>query len=134
MATTAIEKARQMAQSGISKTEALEKLARLRTTLANARVKEKAQHAVKTGMGGVLAAAGGATAGVLAVKMPFVPRTKIRSDLAAGTVGLLVAAAGEMFLGVELSNAAADYSKGLIGSGVSRHTEDLLISKGVARG
>jgi hypothetical protein len=134
MATTAIEKAKQMAQTGISKTEALEKLARLRTYMANNRVKEKAHHAAKTGIGGALAAVGGAGAGLLAVKLPFVPKTKVRSDLALGTLGLLAAAAGEMFLGVEVSNSVADVSKGLIGSGVSRHTEDLLISKGVTRG
>lgn len=131
MATTAIEKAKQMAQQGITKTEALEKLARLRTYMSKNRVREKAAHAAKTGIGGALAAVGGVAAGGLAVKLPFVPRTKVRSDLALGTIGILAAAAGEMLLGYEVSNGVADVAKGLIGSGVSRHTEDLLRSKGV---
>lgn len=131
MAQTAIEKAKAMAAQGMSKTEALEKLARLRGYMAKNRVKEKAAHMAKTGIGGILAAAGGGTAGLLAIKLPFVPKTKVRSDLAVGVLGLGAAALGEMFLGLEVSNGVADYSKGLIGSGVSRHTEAFLRSKGI---
>ena len=71
----------------------------------------------------VLAGAGGATAGFLAVKMPLVPRTKVPTDLALGTA-LALGSALDMFDGA--NDYVQAYAMGLIGAGTARETQKML--------
>lgn len=73
----------------MTKDEALSSLRALQNRFAH--LKEDAQRIAKLGTGAALTVAGGAAAGVLAVKMPRVPGTEIQSDLALGS-GLVGAA------------------------------------------
>lgn len=92
-----------------------------------ARHKEKAKHAGTTVIQGVLASAGGAVAGVLAVKAPHVPRTKLRVDLVLGGILGGIAAAG--VLDEQSANVAA-VAQGLLGYGVGDVTKTALLKHG----
>lgn len=87
------------------------------------RQKEAAKHAGNMVISGVLASAGGATAGVLAVKMPVIPKTNAPTDLVLGGA-LGVAAALGIF--DDLDPHINSYANGLIGAGMARLTAQAL--------
>lgn len=108
-----------------SKTDLMKHVMSIKSGLT--RHKEKAKHAGTTVLQGVLASAGGATAGVLAVKVPHLPKTKVRTDLAIGTVVGIVAAAGLLD---ETSPFAAAFAQGMLGYGVGDMTKTALLAHG----
>lgn len=89
-----------------------------------AKHKEQAKHAVKLMLSSTLAAGGGATAGVLAVKMPLVPKTNIPTDIALGTALGLAAAAGLLD---DLDEHANSFANGLIGAGMARVVAQAMV-------
>lgn len=75
---------------------AMEKVARLETSLKN--IKAKGREVARQGTSSVMTVAGGVAAGVLAAKLPLIPNTNLPSDAVVGTalVGLgLAGMAGE---------------------------------------
>lgn len=103
------------------KSELVQSLMRMRAT-ARAH-KETAKKAGLTLFGGVVAGAGGATAGFLATKMPVIPRTQVPSDLALGGA-ICALCAVDVFDGAD--QFLSDYAKGLIGAGMKDVTIKLL--------
>ncbi len=89
--------------------------------------KEKAKHGMTTFVQSVLASAGGASAGVLAVKLPHLPKTKVRTDLAVGTIIGTVCALGLLD---ETSTFGAAFAQGLLGYGVGDVTKTALLAHG----
>jgi len=90
--------------------------------------KETAKHAGKTIVSGIAAGAGGALAGGLAVKMPHVPKTKIRTDLALGGA---IGAACAVGMFDEHSEHVAALAHGLIGYGTGDATKTALLARGM---
>jgi hypothetical protein len=93
-----------------------------------AKHKQSAKHAGATVIGGLMASAGGGVAGVAAVKMPHLPKTKIRTDLALGT-----AIAAGVALGVfdEHGPHVAAFAQGMLGYGTGDSVKQALLAKGV---
>lgn len=103
------------------KGELVNKLVRFKQ--AAIRQKENAKHAGRIMISGVLAGAGGAAAGVCAVKMPFLPKTQAPTDLVlGGALGTMAA------LGIfdDLDEHVNSFANGLIGAGMARVTADAL--------
>ncbi len=90
--------------------------------------KAVAKHAGKTVVAGAAAAAGGAIAGGLAVKMPHIPKTKLRTDLVLGA-----AVGGACAFGVfdEHSETVGALAHGLIGYGTGDAVKTALLARGV---
>lgn len=107
--------------SQLSKSELVSKLARLREGAKRLKVREHAQRAGRTLVGGALAATGGGIAGALQSKMPVIPKTKISSDLAAG--GILLGLVASDVFGNELEAHMSDVAKGLIGAGTAPYAK-----------
>jgi hypothetical protein len=108
-----------------SKTDLLKHVMSIKNGLT--KHKEKAKHGFTTLAHAALASAGGGTAGVLAVKMPHIPKTKIRTDLAIGGLVGLAAAAGVLD---EASALAGAFAQGLLGYGVGDATKTALLAHG----
>lgn len=90
--------------------------------------KAAAKHAGKTIIAGIAAGAGGAIAGGLAVKLPHLPKTRIRTDL---TVGALIGGACAMGVFDEHSEAVGALAHGLIGYGTGDAVKGALLARGV---
>lgn len=90
--------------------------------------KAAAKHAGVTVIGGLLASAGGGVAGVAAVKMPHIPKTKFRTDLVVGT-----AIAAGVALGVfdEHAPHVGAFAQGMLGYGTGDSVKQALLAKGV---
>lgn len=90
--------------------------------------KATAKHAGVTIIGGVLASAGGGVGGVLAVKLPHIPKTKFRTDLVVGA-----AIGGAVAFGVfdEHAQHVGAFAQGLIGYGTGDSVKQALLAKGV---
>jgi hypothetical protein len=108
-----------------SKTDLMKHVMSIKSGLT--RHKEKAKHAGTTILQGVLASAGGASGGVLAIKFPHLPKTKIRTDLAiGGAIGVICA----MGMLDESSAFGAAFAQGLLGYGVGDMTKTALLAHG----
>lgn len=107
--------------SDTPKSELVHQIQRARATIRSMR--ETSKHVGKVMVAQVCAAAGGATAGFLAVKLPVLPKTNIPTDLALGTaIGL--GAALDMF---DTANDYANaYAMGLLAAGAARETQKML--------
>jgi hypothetical protein len=107
--------------SDTPKSELVQQLVRARATLRSAR--EATKQAGKIAVAQVLAAAGGATAGAFAVKLPLIPKTQVPTDLAVGSA-LALGCALDMF------DSANDYvsafAMGMLGAGAARETQKIL--------
>jgi hypothetical protein len=108
-----------------SKTDLLKHVMSIKNGLT--RHKDKAKHGFTTLAHAALASVGGGAAGVLAVKMPHIPKTKVRTDLAVGGLVGIVAAAGLLD---ESSAMAAAFAQGLLGYGVGDATKTALLAHG----
>lgn len=100
----------------------------LAQALVRARALQKAarEHTKQMGrvmVAQVLAGAGGATAGFLAVKFPLIPRTQIPTDVALGAA-LGLGAALDMFDGA--NDYVGAFAMGLVGAAAARETQKLL--------
>lgn len=93
-----------------------------------AKHKATAKHAGVTVICGTLAAAGGGLAGLAAVKMPHVPKTKVRTDLALGAVIGAATAAGLFDEHAPMVGAVAH---GLLGYGMGDVVKAKLLASGV---
>lgn len=91
------------------------------------RHKAQAKHVGKTVVGAVLSSAGGAAAGVLSLKLPNIPKTKVRTDLVVG--GLI---AGAVAAGVfdEMSEQAGAVAQGMLGFATGDMTRQQLLKMG----
>lgn len=94
---------------------------RLRASLANKR--QEAKHAARTANNAVLTVAGGALAGAVAAKMPYLPGTTVPAPAALGA-GLVVAAMSGML--DDQSDFAASVGAGMLAAMAARETEKLL--------
>lgn len=119
--------------SELPKQELLHRLVATKDLARKHRVKERAAHGGKVVLGAILAGVGGVTAGVIETKLPFIPKTKVRTTLAVGSA--LSALCAINFFGNGPSSMTSHYlndlAKGLIGSGASEHTKSFLVSRGV---
>lgn len=93
-----------------------------------AKHKASAKHAGVTVIGGLLASAGGGAAGVAAVKMPHLPKTKIRTDLAVGTA---IAVGVAMGVFDEHSQHVGAFAQGMLGYGTGDAVKQALLARGV---
>lgn len=93
-----------------------------------AKHKATAKHAGVSIVCGVLASAGGAAAGLAAVKMPHLPKTKIRTDLSIGAA-LGVATAAGVF--DEHAPMVAAVAHGFIGYGTGDVVKQKLLAGGM---
>ncbi len=90
--------------------------------------KAAAKHAGVTAVGSVVACAGGAAAGVAAVKLPFIPKTKIRTDLAVGTA---IAVGVAMGVFDEHSQSVGAFAQGMLGYGTGDAVKKAMLAKGI---
>jgi len=93
-----------------------------------AKHKQAAKHGLMTVACGALAGVGGGVAGVAAVKLPHLPKTKIRTDL---TIGSLVGAAVAFGLFDEHAALAGAFSHGMLGYGTGDVVKAKLLASGV---
>jgi len=107
--------------SEMPKNQLAASLVRARASLAQARVHGKRMGRVAVSQ--VCAAGGGAVAGVLAVKMPFIPRTQVPTDAAVG-------AALALGVALDLFDGANDYvsalAMGMLGAAAARETQKII--------
>lgn len=99
----------------------LEKYNRLKTTLAH--YKDDAKKAAKLGIQSTLVVGGGAAAGVLQAKMPFLPRTAVPTAGAVGSGMIALAMAGVLD---EHADNVALVGAGMLAAIAARETEKLL--------
>jgi len=92
-----------------------------------AKHKQNAKHVGKTVIGAVLSSAGGATAGALSLKLPTLPKTKVRTDLVLGGVIAGAVAAGVL---EELSDQAGAFAQGMLGFATGDMTRQQLLKMG----
>lgn len=102
---------------------AKEKLERLRSQMANMR--EQAKHATRVGTESLLVVAGGAAAGALQAKLPFLPGTQIPTAAAVGVA--LVAGAMSGMLDDQADNAAC-LGAGMLAALAAKETEKLILA------
>lgn len=100
---------------------AKEKLERLRSQMANMR--EQAKHATRVGTESLLVVAGGAAAGALEAKLPFLPGTQIPTAAAVGVA--LVAGAMSGMLDDQADNAAM-LGAGMLAALAAKETNKLV--------
>lgn len=94
---------------------------RLKTRLASMR--EDAKHATKVGVQSLVVVGGGAAAGAISSKMPYLPGTQVPTAAAVGTA--LVAAAMTGMLEDQSDNVAA-FGSGMLAAMAARETERML--------
>lgn len=119
--------------SDLPKGELVKKLASMKTLANKHRVKERAVHGGKVILGATLSAVGGGVAGLVTAKLPFIPKTRIRTDLAGGAILSALCAAN--FFGNGATSATSHYindlAKGMIGAGTSEYVKSFLVARGV---
>lgn len=93
-----------------------------------AKHKQTAKHAGATAVDGVAACAGGGTAGVMAVKLPRIPKTKLRTDLVVGSV---IAAAVAVGFFDEVGRHVGAFANGMLGYGTGDAVKQALLAKGM---
>ncbi|HEX7273131.1 MAG TPA: hypothetical protein VF420_13370 [Casimicrobiaceae bacterium] len=104
----------------MTKTEAMEKLQRLRS-----RTREIAKRGARLGLNSITTAAGGVAAGFFDVKYPYLPGTQVPTSMALG-VALLGAAAADMF-DSENNERVGAFASGLLAVVAARQTSHMLI-------
>lgn len=100
---------------------ALEKLNRMKAQLAN--VREEAKHVAKLGIASTVVVGGGAVAGMIQAKVPFLPRTAVPTAGAVGS-GLIVLAMSGV-LDDQADNVAL-LGAGMLAAVAARETEKLF--------
>jgi hypothetical protein len=100
---------------------ALEKVNRLKAQLQN--IKEEAKQAAKIGVSSTLVVGGGAAAGLLAAKMPYLPRTTVPTAGAVGSGLILLAMSGVLD---EHADNAAMVGAGMLAAVAARESEKLF--------
>jgi hypothetical protein len=100
---------------------AIEKLKRVQSQLTN--LKAEAKQAAKIGIGSTLVVGGGAVAGVLAAKLPYLPRTTVPTAGAVGSAAILLAMSGVL---EEHSDEVAMIGAGMLAAVAARETEKLF--------
>ena len=86
-------------------------------------MREDAKHATKVGVGSLVVVSGGAAAGIVASKMPYLPGTQVPTAAAVGAA--LVAAAMTGMLEEQGDNVAA-FGSGMLAAIAARETERAL--------
>jgi hypothetical protein len=116
----------------LPKGELVQRLVMAKGLAKKHRIQERAAHGGKVVLGAVLAGVGGAAAGLIDTKLPYIPKTKVRTTLALG--GALSALAALNFFGTGVTSATSHYindlAKGLIGAGTAEHTKSFLVNRG----
>lgn len=110
-----------MAENISSLSQAREALERYKSRLANLR--EEAKHATRTGVQSLVIVGGGAAAGALAAKMPYLPGTQVPTAAALGA-GLVTAAMTGML--EDQSDNIAFFGAGMLAAIAARETEKML--------
>lgn len=94
---------------------------RLKTRLQSMRA--DAKHASKVGIGSLVVVGGGAAAGVIQAKMPYLPGTTVPTAAAVGSA--LVAAAMTGLLDEQSDNVAA-FGSGMLAALAAREAEKMV--------
>lgn len=94
---------------------------RMKSRLASMR--EDAKHATRVGVGSLVVVGGGAAAGLISAKMPYLPGTQVPTAAAIGTA--LVAAAMTGMLDDQSDNIA-QFGSGMLAAIAARETERML--------
>lgn len=94
---------------------------RLKARLAS--MKDDAKHATKVGVQSLVVVGGGAAAGLISAKMPYLPGTQVPTAAAVGTA--LVAAAMTGMLDDQSDNVAS-LGSGMLAAMAARETERML--------
>ena len=87
------------------------------------RVKNDAKRVTEVGVATVVTVAGGAAAGALAAKLPYVPTTQVPSDVALGTGCVLLSMMGA---GGKNNDHLADFGAGVLAVRAAKETEKAL--------
>lgn len=103
----------------LSKTR--EALERYKSRLAN--LKEEAKHASRTGVQSLVIVGGGAAAGALASKMPYLPGTSVPTSAAVGAALVTAAMTGMLD---DQSDNVAFFGAGMLAALAARETEKML--------
>lgn len=116
----------------LSKHELVQQLARMKNAHANFVKEHKGaiKRAFTTVICGTVAAGAGVGAGLLELKMPTIPKTKFRTDIAASSLLALANVAG---VTDELAPFVQSASDSLSGAGWSRLSEKFFEKKGIKR-
>ena len=105
----------------LSPTRAREALERYKNRLANLR--EEAKHATRTGVGALVVVGGGAAAGALQAKLPYLPGTQIPTAAAVGAALVTAAMTGML---EDQSDHVASFGAGMLAAITARETEKML--------
>jgi hypothetical protein len=105
----------------MTKAEAVQALQSLKSRFAH--LKEDAKRIAQLGTASALTVAGGAAAGVLAVKMPKLPGTEIQSDVALGSACVGVALMG---WGDKYAEQLCSLGAGMLAVVAARETQKAL--------
>lgn len=85
--------------------------------------KEEAKFATRIGVTSMAVVAGGAAAGAISAKLPYVPGTKVPTGAAVGAGLVLLAMSGKLD---EQSDHVAAFGAGMLAAISARETEKLL--------
>jgi hypothetical protein len=94
---------------------------RLKARLAN--VKNEAKHATKVGVTSLVVVGGGAAAGAISAKMPFLPGTNVPTAAAVGSAMIAAAMTGML---EDQSDNVASLGAGMLAAVAARETERML--------
>lgn len=94
---------------------------RLKARLAN--VKNEAKHATKVGVTSLVVVGGGAAAGAISAKMPFLPGTNVPTAAAVGSAMIAAAMTGMLD---DQSDNVASIGAGMLAAVAARETERML--------
>lgn len=94
---------------------------RLKARLAN--VKNEAKHATKVGVTSLVVVGGGAAAGAITAKMPFLPGTNVPTAAAVGSALIAAAMTGML---EDQSDHVASLGAGMLAAIAARQTEAML--------
>lgn len=94
---------------------------RLKARLAN--VKNEAKHATKVGVTSLVVVSGGAAAGAISAKMPFLPGTNVPTAAAVGSAMIAAAMTGML---EDQSDNVASLGAGMLAAVAARETERML--------
>lgn len=94
---------------------------RMKARLAS--IREDAKHATKVGVGSLVVVGGGAAAGIIQAKMPYLPGTQIPTAAAVGSA--LIAAAMTGLLD-DQGEHVASLGSGMLAAIAARETERIL--------
>lgn len=115
---------------GLGKTELAKKVVNFKAAMARYRVKEHATRGAKCALGVLVAGGGGAVAGAMQLKLPYLYKNLVRTDLVAAG-GLALGCAANLF--DDATPWALDFAKGIAGAGMAEVSKNFLKKHGLTQ-